>query len=420
MNQLRINQKHQTHTRHESKIDPNPNQQKRLSLEQKQDVIDYKIWEASKILDVLEEWQNRYPNLIQVTTSQEAYGLPTAGTKNDCPFYEKSDGCPNYFFTIQDYTAHPKDSISSSYLPEVFLSGCLHGDERVGPTSVMEATALLLEATHCEGLPRRSTSSSPSELEEAKMCRQTLKRKGIYDVHRKWLARLVTTRRIVVAPTTNALGYYRNERIEGTIDPNRDFPYDLTDSSKCMQTIAGRTANEIYREHMFQLALTFHAGMEVVAYEWGAPSWLNHLSPDDEAQSDIGAAYSRYGAGWSGSKPYNYGTMNDLVYYVRGGMEDWAYAGSWTPAKVTPCTPTQFGGYPKEKTVYNNSTLRVFNMLVETSNRKEPQTNLGNSADVLSRDTTGNGHISRNIRLSLLAADIVEPYVSVVGVNKLV
>ena len=92
--------------------------------------------------------------------------------------------------------------------------------------------------------------------------------KGIDDVHRKWLARIVSTRRIVVVPTANALGYFRDQREEGTIDPNRDFPYDLTDDTQCMQTIAGRTINEIYREHMFQLALTFHAGMEVVSYEW--------------------------------------------------------------------------------------------------------------------------------------------------------
>ena len=60
---------------------------------------------------------------------------------------------------------------------------------------------------------------------------------------------------------------------------------------------------------MFQLALTFHGGMEVVAYEWGAPTWLDHFSPDDEAQSQIAAAYSRFGGGWSTSKPYNFGTM---------------------------------------------------------------------------------------------------------------
>lgn len=65
--------------------------------------------------------------------------------------------------------------------------------------------------------------------------------------------------------------------------------------------------------------------MEVVAYEWGAPSWYNHLSPDDEAQSQIGGAYSQYGGGWSSSKPYKYGTMNDEVYFVRGGMEDCTY-----------------------------------------------------------------------------------------------
>jgi len=39
--------------------------------------------------------------------------------------------------------------------------------------------------------------------------------------------------------------------------------------------------------------------------------------------------------------------------------------------------------------------------------------------DVLSRDTAGNGHISRNIRLSLLAVDMVEPYVAIMGVNQL-
>jgi hypothetical protein len=97
-----------------------------------------------------------------------------------------------------------------------------------------------------------------------------------------------------------------------------------------------------------------------------------------------------------------------------------AYAGSWTPDKVVSCEPKQFGGYPKQKTQYNNSTLRVFNMLVETSDKKEPRKeDLGNSLDVLSRDTKGNGHVSRNIRLALLAAELVEPYVAIVAVNKL-
>jgi hypothetical protein len=59
-------------------------------------------------------------------------------------------------------------------------------------------------------------------------------------------------------------------------------------------------------------------------------------------------------------------------------------------------------------------------MLVETSDNKEPRKkDLGSSLDVLSRDTKGNGHVSRNIRLALLAAELVEPYVAIVAVNKL-
>jgi hypothetical protein len=59
-------------------------------------------------------------------------------------------------------------------------------------------------------------------------------------------------------------------------------------------------------------------------------------------------------------------------------------------------------------------------MLVETSHLKIPPTNmLGNSKNVLSKDTSGNGHVSRNIRLALLSADLVEPYLSIVAVNDL-
>jgi hypothetical protein len=87
---------------------------------------------------------------------------------------------------------------------------------------------------------------------------------------------------------------------------------------------------------------------------------------------------------------------------------------------VIQCNPPTFDTYPPEKTTYNNATLRAFNMLVETSHMKIPPKNmLGNSKDVLSKDTSGNGHVSRNIRLALLSADLVEPYVSIVAVNDL-
>lgn len=106
------------------------------------------------------------------------------------------------------------------------------------------------------------------------------------------------------------------------------------------------------------------------------------------------------------------------VYPCNGGMEDWAYAGSWDPDRVVQCTPESYGGYPGEKTVYNDSTLRVFNLLIEASWGKEPSSaELGSSLNILSKDTMGNGHISRNIRLALLAVELVEPYVSIFQVN---
>ena len=371
----------------------------------------YELWEPAEIKETLLKWAEHYSDFVQVTTAQEAYGLGTAGDQDDCPYDDAVPGCLNYILVLQDFEKNPK------LLPQVLWSGEVHGNEQVGPTAVMEAANLLLWATACESHPRQNTTA---EWARAAACRSELREFGVDDTHRRWLARLLATRRIVVVPTANAVGYYRAERVEEGIDPNRDFPYDVTDPAACMQTIAGRTLNEVFREHMFQLSLTFHGGMRVVGYEWGAPTWDGYASPDDVAQEGIGAAYSRFGGGFSGTPAYPFGNMNQMVYAVNGGMEDWAYAASWDPKRVVPCEPKTHGGYPKEKTIYDNSTLRAFNMLVETSNRKRPKSHLGTSENVLDvAGGTGNGHVSRNIRLALLAAELVEPYLTITKVHGL-
>jgi hypothetical protein len=144
-------------------------------------------------------------------------------------------------------------------------------------------------------------------------------------------------------------------------------------------------------------------------------------SPDETAQKDIASTYSKFGGGWADSGPYKYGDMNSQVYPVQGGMEDWAYAGSWDPDRVVRCQPTTFGGYDAEKTAYGPGTLRTFNMLVESSDYKIPPGNmLGTSQDLLLHDSAGTGYVSRNVRLSLMSAELVEPYVVVSEVNELV
>jgi hypothetical protein len=69
--------------------------------------------------------------------------------------------------------------------------------------------------------------------------------------------------------------------------------------------------------------------------------------------------------------------MNDLVYPVRGGFEDWAYSGSWEgyPVITDGCNPTTYGGYNQEKTKYSKNypdAVKAISLLIETSNDKTP------------------------------------------------
>jgi hypothetical protein len=170
---------------------------------------------------------------------------------------------------------------------------------------------------------------------------------------------------------------------------------------------------------MFQLALTFHAGDKSISYEWGATSYegTTSLSPDNEAQVQLAGAYSRYGGAFGNDPEYKYGTHNDMVYSIRGGMEDWAYAASWDKDKTASCNPSTYDGYEQQKTMYDDGMFRSFNFLVEAGRSKAPSTNLGSNFEVLNSMGLGNGHIPRNIRLSLLAVDMVEPYVSIKSVD---
>lgn len=111
---------------------------------------------------------------------------------------------------------------------------------------------------------------------------------------------------------------------------------------------------------------------------------------------------------------------NDVVYPVNGGMEDWAYAASWDLDRVVQCQPKTYGGYPAEKTTYDESTFRAFNILVETSTRKSPpRFTLGSTLGLMTNSSEGNGHVARNIRLSILSAELVEPYVAIRTINDL-
>ena len=204
--------------------------------------------------------------------------------------------------------------------------------------------------------------------------------------------------------------------------------------------------------------------MRAVAYEYGTYSYNTpkDTSPDHVAQHELALGMQYLGGRLIDSRRtvggrrsytpksnndigawfYPINTLNRLVYAVRGGMEDWAYMGSWDEASKTfSCYPkgsNEKHGYPnydRNKTIYHDSMLRSFNFLIETSDLKIPKDkwgNIENSIDLWDingvssnlkdiqiikdesqtvKNSLNDGHISRNMRITLFAIDMVQPYV---------
>jgi hypothetical protein len=349
----------------------------------------YKYLDYDEIISSLHTLKRSYPNILTLQNAQDNDGVPSPGSCGNSP-------CKQWYLTINDKVN----------LPEVFFSGAVHGNERVGPTATVELLKFLLKYSNSKN-------------------KQTME----LDTTQRWFSRLLKTRSITIMPNANALGYYENVREENGVDPNRDFPWGVSPEN-CMKTTAARALNSLFREHMFQISITFHGGMRAIAYEWGSPNF-KAASPDDGALEPLGVAASHAaGAGDRRNGGYYYPAswLNPLVYPVKGGMEDWAYAASFDQTGYNqPCNPIEYGGYPREMTTYKKDQLRTFNFLVETADDKVPvDQSLGfilspsellktNSRD----DQVGGGHIPRNMRLMLFMIDLVEPYVEWFEINQI-
>lgn len=246
----------------------------------------------------------------------------------------------------------------------------------------------------------------------------------------KHVRRMIDTRLLTIIPMTNAIGFYHNERKERhstnpftAFDPNRDFGFNQN-PLKCMQTVAARVINELFRTHIFRLLITLHGGTNVIGYEWGDFSHCTEARTCKDAPDiQIMAALAKRMQTIAGSAgPYEAmyvtGDMGSTVYPVNGGMEDWAYGASWDPA-ATQCTPSTLGGYSKGKTSLDNFTKRCVTYLVETgSSKRPPENTLGTSQNMMRRDAPGDGHIPRNVRLLFTAVDALEPYADIRGIHE--
>lgn len=300
-------------------------------------------------------------SLVNVTTAQETYHVP-----------EPSD-CGNCKHWVIEFTRAPAGS------PQVFFSGALHGDERLGPVTTIALAEFL-----CENF-----SVNP------------------------WVRHLVSSTRLILMPMPNPQGYYlsnRGEKIHGEEeDPNRDFGY-FVQPNQCMKTTAARAIYEVLSHRLVVLSITFHGGTRAVGYPWGAPnhmeSGLSSEAPDKVAAHSIGNAAINYS-----NLTTRLGPMTDTVYEVAGGMEDWAYAASWeTGDVVTKCSTSDYTIHE-----YNSYSFRQLMYLVEMDNNKNPEDQrLGNEDQVF----IDNELVPTYLRFSLAAISMAKPYVEAYYVPK--
>ena len=276
-----------------------------------------KLWEVVKRLEKL---SHDYPDLVEMYSAQDRYGIPSPGA-SDCRRHNgdtrttsvpcksctdehgNATPCKQWFVSLTNRTLGSNKWASASPAlrdrPQVFLSGNLHGDEWIGPATLLALAELMVAG---------ATGTMGEEFNP-------------------WLARLLNTRTTVLLVVSNPYGYENMIREDfNGIDPNRDFGYDR-ENDECMATTIGRAVNEDYLAHAYQISVTFHAGMQEVSWEWGSHSAvLNPVCPDAVASEALGDTM-RDMAGSFDEGFYPAGIIDSEIYWVYGGMEDWSYAG---------------------------------------------------------------------------------------------
>lgn len=189
-----------------------------------------------------------------------------------------------------------------------------------------------------------------------------------------------------------------------------------------MNTITARVINEIFIRNLIKISFSLHAGTSSLTYAYGTPNHIINLystyripfnlerspnseitnvinqyyignvdnlpsnqsteSPDNTALEELSSAIVTFSNEFKDFQ-YPIGKMNDMVYPVRGGFEDWAYSASWEgyPVITEGCNPHTYGGYDRERTMYSKNfpeAIRAISFLLETSDDKTPkESNLG-------------------------------------------
>ena len=146
-------------------------------------------------------------------------------------------------------------------------------------------------------------------------------------------------------PTANVTGFAKQRREDFTdmsnpMDPNRDFPFNVQQGGKCLQTSTAQIIDQIFRNNLILSTITFHGGDNSITYPWGNYAHKNPITGDNLAFKQIANLLKDFAGANDDLKieEYNVGTMKDVVYDVNGGFEDWAYGASWDTVNVPTTT----------------------------------------------------------------------------------
>ena len=306
--------------------------------------------------------------------------------------------------------------------PVVFVSGAVHGNERLGPTMVVEALEEI-----CEKFLAGETMAKVGDAQkrsEEDVAHNVILEENDARSPATLIYELLQRVDIITIPIPNAEGYSFGQRLERGIDPNRDFPYQ---TESCARSFAARSVMAVAVEYAPVLALTFHGGCRTIAYPWGS---TNHVqpgspgkssrSPDHEMFESIARVLQRVtGPLKPGSTETYYptGSMTDTVYAVDGGMEDWLYGAGFETVPIKECQTVNSLRDGKDILLPKSSKgyVKAATFLIETSDLHTPaEFELGSRVEVFSKEPFV-GHVARNIRLILKAVDLVAPRVKIAG-----
>lgn len=151
-----------------------------------QQLVDIRYDSYGGIVQRLHDLAAQHPDLVEVWSAQDRFNVPSPGACHDAAGAETA--CKQWFVTVANRTGAVRQNraILKNELeerPQIFFSGNLHGDEDVGPMTLVVFLEHLVKA--------RKAGNNP------------------------WINKLVDTRVLVAVPITNPWGCVAKKEEQG-------------------------------------------------------------------------------------------------------------------------------------------------------------------------------------------------------------